>query len=90
MVTSHRAETLALVELDAQNTVHLPDDLVSGFHTGDRFVVVRTGDTIVLKRIHPPRITDIVAETPPTEIPMTMDEISELVHDVRRQHTEGT
>lgn len=76
----------AVVELDANNRVQLPADLVNGLRVGERFLALRLGDTILFKRIHPPRITDIVANTPETEPPLTLDEINEIVHEVRRQY----
>lgn len=38
----------------------------------------------LLKRITPPPVTRIVAEAPEGE-PLSMDEINEIVHEVRRQ-----
>lgn len=87
-MTSNHEEVLAIVELAENNTLQLPDDMMSGLRKGDRFVVVRTGDSFLLKRMHPPRITDLVAETPVDEPPLTLEEISEIVHEVRRQQAE--
>lgn len=78
-------ESPAVVELAANNTVQLPDNLLTGLRAGERFVVIRNGDTILLKRISLRRITDIVAETPSSEPPLSLDEINEIVHEVRRQ-----
>ncbi len=86
METTEQKETLAVVELTENNMLHLPDNLVREFRTGERFVVLRYGDTILLKRISFPRITDIVAQTPSEEPPLTMEEINEIVHEVRRQY----
>jgi hypothetical protein len=86
MKLSNDEQNIAVVELMEKNILHLPDNLVSGLHTGERFIVLRNGDTLLLKRIQPARITDIVAKTPPSEPPLTMEEIHEIVHEVRRHH----
>lgn len=78
----------AVVELAENNIFQLPAGLVGDFHPGERFLVLRMGDTILFKRMQPRRITDIVANAPATEPPLTMEEISEIVHDVRRQQSE--
>ncbi|GAB4542471.1 MAG: hypothetical protein Kow0063_34480 [Anaerolineae bacterium] len=44
--------------------------------------------TLHLKRITPPRVTDIVAQAPDEE-PISLEEINEIVHEVRRQRRVG-
>jgi hypothetical protein len=46
------------------------------------------GDAIYLKRIAPRSVTDIVAEAPLGE-PMSLEEINDVVHQVRRRRRAG-
>jgi len=46
------------------------------------------GDTLHLKRITPPPVSRIVAERPEGEV-MSLEEINNMVHSVRRQRRTG-
>jgi len=52
------------------------------------FVVWAEGDILHLKRLTPPSVMDIVARAPEEE-PMPMEEINQIVHEVRRQRREA-
>jgi len=84
MPTFREAKMTEIAELTDQRTIRLPADVAARFRPADRFVVWADGDTLHLKRITPPRVTDQV-EQAPVEEPMSMEEISKLVHEVRRQ-----
>ena len=73
-----------IAELTSQRTLELPETIAAHFRPADRFVVWVEGDTLHLKRITPPPVTEIVAQAPEGE-PLSLDEISEIVHEVRRQ-----
>jgi len=73
-----------IAELTSERTLKLPPDIADRFRPSDRFVVWVEGDTLHLKRITPPRVTDIVAQAPDEE-PISLEEINEMVHEVRRQ-----
>ncbi len=73
-----------IAELTAQQTLKLPADIAARFQPSDRFVVWMEGDTLYLKRVTPPLVLDIVAQAPEGE-PMSLDEINQVVHQVRRQ-----
>jgi hypothetical protein len=73
-----------IAELTAQNSLKLPPDIAARFRPSDRFVVWVEGDTLHFKRITPPPVTDSVAQAPEGE-PMSLEEINEIVHEVRRQ-----
>lgn len=77
-----------IAEMTAKDTLKLPAEIASRFQASDRFVVWIDGDTLHLKRITPPPVTRIVAEGPQGK-PMSMDEINEIVHEVRRQQEEA-
>ena len=77
-----------LAELTAQQTLKLPAEIAARFKPADRFVVWAEGDTLHLKRVTLPLVTDIVAQAPEGE-PMLLDEINEIVHQVRRQRRAG-
>jgi len=73
-----------IAEMTTSGTLKLPAEVASRFRASDRFIILVEGDTLRLKRITPPPVTDIVAQAPADE-PMSMDEINEVVHEVRRQ-----
>ena len=75
---------MEVAELTPQNTLKLPAEIASRFRPTDRFVVWVVGDTLYLKRITPVPVTEIVAQAPEGE-PLSLDEINEIVHEVRRQ-----
>jgi hypothetical protein len=75
---------IELAELTAQQTIKLPAEIAARFKPADRFVVWAEGDTLYLKRVTPPPVTDIVAQAPEGE-PMSLDEINEIVHRARRE-----
>ncbi|NOZ06136.1 MAG: hypothetical protein GXP41_07285 [Chloroflexi bacterium] len=79
---------IEIAELIAQDTLRLPTDVASRFRPSDRFVVWVEKDTLHLKRITPPPVTSIVAQAPEGE-PLSLEEISEIVHQVRRQRQTG-
>ena len=72
-----------LAELTAQQTLKLPAEIAARFKPADRFVVWVEGDVLYLKRVTPPPVTDIVAQAPEGK-PLSLDEINEIVHQVRR------
>jgi len=73
-----------IAELTEQQTLKLPPEIAARFRPLDRFVVWAEGDTLHLKRVTPPPVTKIVEQAPEGE-PMSLDEINEIVHEVRRQ-----
>jgi hypothetical protein len=73
-----------VAELTAENLLKLPSEIAARFRPADRFVVWVDGDTLHLKRITPPPVTERVAQAPEGE-PLALDEINTIVHQVRRQ-----
>jgi hypothetical protein len=73
-----------IAELTPQHTLKLPEEIAARFRPSDRFVVWVEGDTLHFKRITLPPVTKIVAQAPEGE-PLSLDEINEIVHEVRRQ-----
>ena len=73
-----------IAELTGQDTLKLPPEVAARFRPSDRFVVWMEGDTLHLKRITPQPVTSIVGQAPEGE-PIPLDEINEIVHEVRRQ-----
>ena len=72
-----------IAELTSQRTLVLPAEIAARFRPSDQFVVwVEGSDTLHLKRITPPPVTDIVAQAPAGE-PLPLNEINEIVHEVR-------
>ena len=66
----------------------LPAQLAAHFKLSDRFIVWADGDTLHLKRITPPPVTDIVTQAPTGE-PLSLSEINDIVHHVRHEQKEA-
>ncbi len=73
-----------IAEWTPQRTLRLPEAIAVRFRPLDRFFVWAEGDALYLKRITPPPVTEIVAQAPEGE-PLSLDEINDIVHKVRRQ-----
>lgn len=83
------SQTVPVVEVGFDYTITLPLEIAQRFRPTDRFFIwSQGGDTLILKRVTVPRVTDIVATTPETHPPLTMEEIDEIVHEARRQRVQ--
>ena len=69
--------------LKPNRTLELPVTIAQRFQPSDRFVVWMEGDTLHLKRITPSPLRAV--EQAPVDQPLSLDEINEMVHEVRRQ-----
>jgi hypothetical protein len=74
---------IEIAEVTAQQTIKLPPEISAHFRPADRFIVWIEGDTLHLKRITPP-VTDVVEQASEGK-PMSLAEINEMVHDIRRE-----
>jgi hypothetical protein len=72
-----------LVTLSSHHTLILPPDIAEHFQPSDKFVIWWDGDTLHLKRIAPSPLQ--VVEEAPDDQPLSLDEINDIVHEVRRQ-----
>ncbi len=81
------SQTARTVELSPDYKITLPAEVARGFRPADRFLVWPQGDTVILKRITMPQVTEIVATTPETHPPLSMEEIDAIVHEARKQRT---
>ena len=72
-----------LATLTTNYTLQLPDEIAKRFRPSDRFVVWVDGDTLHLKRVMPSPL-QVVADAPEGD-PLSLDEINDIVHEVRRQ-----
>ncbi len=66
-----------------EGTVKLPQKISRDLSPSDRFIVWMEGDTLHLKKMEPSPL-DRVAQMPVDE-PLSLDEINEIIHEVRRQ-----
>jgi len=78
-----------IAELTEERTLKLPPEIAERFRPADRFVVWAEGEMLCLKRITRRPVTEIVEQAPEGE-PLSLDEISELVHEVRQQGKSST
>ncbi|NJL55443.1 hypothetical protein HC928_09840 [bacterium] len=79
--------SIQVIELGADNTLTLPAEMAQVLGPGSRIVVMKQGDTLVLKRIDVLSHLDRVAATPDSA-PLTLEEMNEIVHAVRHQYAE--
>ena len=77
-----------IAELTGSDTLRLPPDVAARFRRSDRFMIWVEGDAMYLKRIAPRPVTEIVAEAPVGD-PMQPEEVSDIVHEVRRRRRSG-
>jgi len=77
-------EQPVVVVLGADNTITLPDSIARQFQPADRFVLLQQDDSIILKRIAVPRVTELVAAAS-DEPALSLDEISAMVHALRAE-----
>ena len=73
-----------IAELTSSDTLKLPAEVSARFRPSDQFMVWAEDDALYLKRIAPRSVAGIVADAPMGE-PMSLEEIGNLVHEVRRQ-----
>ncbi len=64
-------------------TFTLPPETAQQIGPDDEFTVITAGDTIILKKITPPRLSEIVRRAP-ADKGMPLGEISQEVHRYRR------
>jgi hypothetical protein len=69
--------------LTRNRTLKLPKEIARHFLPSDRFIIWMEGDTLHLKRVTPSPLTTV--EQAPADEPLSMDEINEIVHEVRQQ-----
>jgi hypothetical protein len=72
--------------LTPNHTIELPVEIAERFQPSDRFIIWTEGDMLHLKRITPSPLK-VVEQAPPGE-PLTLDEIDDIVHEVRRRRPE--
>jgi len=72
-----------LATLYPDHTLKLPSEIAAHFQPSDRFVIWLDGDTLVLKKVSPSPL-DKVEQADVDDAP-SLDEINEIVHQVRRQ-----
>ena len=87
MMNESDTQTTPIVELASDFTITLPAEVTHGFRPNDRFAIWPQGDMLILKRVTQPKVTDIVAAAPEDDSPLSMAEINEIVHEVRKQRT---
>ncbi len=70
-----------IATLTQRDTLQLPVEIAKNFNQSDRFIVWMDGDTMHLKRIKPSPLK--IVEEAPYEEPLSLDEINQIVHEVR-------
>jgi hypothetical protein len=68
--------------LNPNHTLQLPVEIARQFQPSDRFIVWTEGETLHLKRLMPSPLKAV--EQAPADEPLSLDEINDIVHEVRR------
>lgn len=66
-----------------RGTLKLPAQTLRTVGADAQFTIITSGDTIILKKISPPRLSEI-AERAPEDKPIELNLIAEEVHRYRR------
>lgn len=72
-----------IAKLTPLRTLELPPAIADQFAPSDRFIVWMEGDTVHFKRIAASPLQAV--EDAPTDEAMTLEEINEIVHTVRKE-----
>ena len=72
-----------IAKMTPDNRLQLPDEIARRFLPSDQFIVWIEDDTLYLKRITPSPLKAV--EQADEGEPMSLDEINEIVHEVRSQ-----
>jgi hypothetical protein len=72
-----------IAKMTPLRTLELPPAIAEQFGPSDRFIVWVEGDTVHLKRITASPLQTV--ENSPQEEPISLAEINDIVHEVRRQ-----
>jgi hypothetical protein len=75
---------MRFVELTADNTLKLPDEIARFFNPPEKFVVIADSDGLVLKRVAKPTLSEL-AEQVPASNPPSLEEIADEVHKYRQE-----
>ena len=70
-----------IAKMTPDKRLQLPDEIARRFLPSDQFIVWIEDDTLHLKRITPSPLNAV--EQAPEGEPMSLDEINEIVHEVR-------
>ncbi len=78
-----------VVSVNGQRQIDLPEDILQTLNPGDEYLVWQTGDSILLQKIQKPSAFDAllakVEALGPDPDQLSMDDITALVKDVRRE-----
>lgn len=73
-----------IARLTSLRTLELPPAIAAQLALSDRFIVWMEGDTVHFKRIASSPLQAV--EDAPADDPMSLEEINEIIHEVRSQH----
>ncbi|MBC8229167.1 hypothetical protein H8E77_06435 [bacterium] len=75
---------MRFVELKSDNTLKLPDEIVSFFNPPEKFIVIANSDGLVLRRVAKPMLSKL-AEQVLDSNPPSLEEIADEVHKYRKE-----
>lgn len=75
---------MQVIKID-RGTLTLPSETIERIGADAELTVIVEGDTLILKKITPPRLAEI-AERAPKDKPMSLKEIAREVRRYRRSH----
>ena len=75
---------MRFVELKADNTLKLPDEIARLFNPPEKFVVIADSDGLFLRRVAKPTLSEL-AEQVHDSNPPSLEEIADEVHKYRQE-----
>lgn len=83
------SQNIIIVEVNESREIRLTADMAEKLQIGDRYQVVTTSEEIILKKIEAPLVNldqffDSLEQMPPDPEELSLQEISNLVKEVRR------
>lgn len=75
---------MRFVELKADNTLRLPDEIAGLFNPMEKFVVIADSDGLFLRRVAKPTLSELAEQVPDSKSP-SLEEIADEVHKYRRE-----
>ena len=75
---------MKFVELKADNTLKLPDEIAGLFNPSEKFIVIADSDGLFLRRVAKPTLSEL-AEQAPDSNPPSLEEIADEVHKYRQE-----
>jgi len=76
---------MQVANLTQEGMLKLPREITKTFRQGGDFIVTAYGETIILNPIRIPEVTEIAERFPDSKEEMSLEEISDEIHQYRQE-----